>query len=86
MGRKFNIPDEDLEILELEYERKEGSPMKSLIDVLHAKYSTKLQRLVTVLLELERKDIVDEICSFYVGLATIQTGSTSSVESADSWV
>ena len=90
MGRKFNIPDEDLEQVELEYERR-GSPMKTLIDILHTKHSTKLRELVIILLELGRKDIADDICSFYIrthGLATIQSESNSSVsvESAESYV
>ena len=88
VGRKFDIPDEDLEQVELEYERR-GSPMKGVIDILHTKHSTKLRRLVKVLLELERNDIADGICDFYIGaqgLTTIQTESNSSVESAESYV
>lgn len=86
VGRKFNIPDEDLGQVELEYERR-GSPMKSLIDILHTKHSTRLRELVTILLELGRIDIADDICSFYIrnqGLATIQNESNSSIESAES--
>lgn len=89
IGRKFNVPVEDLEQLELEYQRTAGSPMKGLLDILHTKHSTNLQGLVMVLLKLERKDIADGICSFYVrtqGSAIIKSESNSSVESAESYV
>lgn len=64
VGRKFKLRDRDLDDLALEY-KSGGSPVKSLTDVLHAKYATTLRTFVKVLQELERKDIADDICLFY---------------------
>ena len=57
VGSKFELSDEALADLELEY-KSGGSPVKGLTNLLHATF-------VKVLQELGRKDIADDICLFY---------------------
>lgn len=83
VGRKFELPDGDLDDLELEY-KSGGSPVKCLIELLHVRHGTTLRTFVKVLQELKRKDIADDICLFYKNseVLTIEIENNSTLGSS----
>jgi len=83
VGCKFNVPEEDLDSAELDYNRQAGSPTKTLLNILHTKYNVTLQRFVTVLQEIERNDIAHIICHYYKihKLTTKRSQSSVTIES-----
>ena len=85
VGRKFNVPEEDLKSAELEY-RSTGSPTKVLINILHTKYSVTLRKFVTVLQEIGRNDIADGICLFYKKVKFLTTDRFKSSSTIESYV
>ena len=67
LGRKLNVPIETLELIKREDSREGGSPTKVLLTLLGTyKHVPTLREIVVVLQELERHDIVKDICLFFV--------------------
>ena len=83
VGSRFELSDEALADLELEY-KSGGSPVKGLTNLLHANYGTTLRTFVKVLQELGRKDIADDICLFYKNskVITIEIENNSTLGSS----